>query len=598
MQSAEIKPVESRIEQEMPPVHYDVVPASPSSLVAHLSEFKGAMNQHFHFLGEELQWISNEARSISELSQRATSLLTRADSNSVMQMLRGILSDVRRIQVLIGSSRQMMREIQEHLDRSRPLLDRLQQRSSVLRTMSVLSHIEQARLANAHVDHFSVASDINNLANEIELHELMIAREQEYLRPLVLAGVQKLSATEEGGRQSTSGVICQTEAVLDELEERLDLSKAAALNIDRQFGEIRKSIAAIVMSLQTEDMARQRLEHIEEALLHIANNSPDEQRKAGILQLQRSQLVSTWDLISGSVDSVSENLRMVQAGVGDLTGQAETLRSKTGLDGRSSTAGISDRLNELSFIIQRYSALVQTANSTVQTVSTSVSRMVSGATDLKRTESSIRITVLNARIETGRLGHDGAAMRILSSQVQEVAQESTHDTQAVLEQLHQIEAALASAPVDDLESVVAILTSFASENTRKMIEGLSRSIAKGSYEASRVLGSLAERSRGFCERIENVTQMLEKDKGLSELFDKMMRQLDLVFSEKRGTSGTLAHGGLDKSMADLTLRYSMRAERDVYHQFLDSTRSVPPGNLTVGEPSPPVGISDDSIELF
>ena len=66
------------------------------------------------------------------------------------------------------------------------------------------------------------------------------------------------------------------------------------------------------MSLQAEDIARQRVEHVQEAIRCVAVSLDAGERLescAGVLALQRSQLAGTRDLLADSICTIQAGLQ-------------------------------------------------------------------------------------------------------------------------------------------------------------------------------------------------------------------------------------------------------------------------------------------------
>lgn len=568
-------------------------PAFLESVQEDLAALNAQMAREFHGLAAGLQSSAVRGREVAALSREVAAMAASEDSRQAIAILRQILTDAGKVQGLAEKSERQLREIAGQLDLSRGPLGRLEKLPALLYTIGTLARIEGTRLRNSNVDVSSLAADIDILAEQIEQHVSEIAGEERRLIALVMRSSEELKNVEVCQREQAASLRERTMGVLEPLYARAEASRMAILRIDEQYESIHQSTDKIVMSLQAEDIARQRVEHVQEALREVSalSATPEGNGKAvRILMLQRAQLISTRDLLSQSVGTVLDSLRALSARVEELTGETASLASQTGQDGRSFAEAVQEGLKAVSGILGQYSASAQTVVSTVESVFASVADMTKGANELGRVAFAIRRTALNAIIETSHLGAEGTAMRALGSEVQNITEQSKGDTKIVVDGLRAVEEALKAISGDGSVSADTATSSKVEEVTREVTR-LGESVARSGEEIASRFGAVLNLAKELRSELHHAREVGERAGKLNDTFATILGKLDQQIEIMGGhTAAQLTDASEDG--APLEKLYSMKTERDVHLQVFGAPGAASPAETT---PTEDLG---DGIELF
>jgi hypothetical protein len=555
-----------------------------------LQDLNASVAKEFSELAAALQSISAQVGTLTSLSRQTMSLAQESESDRAIGTLKQVLGDAEGVETMAESSRVELHGILSSLQGIRSPLLRLAKLHSMLNAVGTLSRIEGSRLGNTTVDLTSLSKDIDMLASQIELHVSAIAEEAGNLAVSVGAGVRQLDEKKGAEKQQASEFAGRTRTVLDSLHQRAETAKASALKIDEQYSAIRGATDRIVMSLQAEDITRQRIEHVQEALSQISaglNSGNVEADCANILALQRSQLSGARDLLINAFAAMLEGVRSLTLQVENLTAETAALASQTDQNGQSFATVTEDGLKTITTIFSQYSESARAVVATVNTLAPSVQAMTKGANELEEIEASIHLIALNAAIKTAHLGNEGAAMSVLATEMQKITAQSVDYTQTVLRGLVAMDLALRNVSTHGVASSNSLLMSSGVEEMRNEVLRLTDLVMKAGGEMSRNLASLLEMAGGLRTELHTAGTLAERGNVIEQRFNEILRSIDERLEQFGfNAAGVLQTGGGDQA-AQIAALYSMQSERVAHEEVFGATEQLP------GAPE-----AGNDIELF
>jgi len=576
-------------------------PAANASIILHslqekLQTLSACIAKEFLAVGAALQSISTRTREITALSQSAARLSSTAESEKTIETLHDILADTERVQDLAETSQIQMPQILACLEHSRSPLALLAKLPYLLNAVGMLSRIESGRLKDTAVDISSLAADIENLKKQVEGNVNGIVKSAETLTLMVADTVHQLNTMKEEEREQARSLVEQARAVMESLQARAQSAKAAAAQIDEQYSAIRGASDKIVMSLQSEDMARQRVEHIQHALQQAAlaaeAGEPPE-NYLSILALQRLQLVSTRDFLAHAIQSLSENLHSLSPRVQSLTNETSALASETDRNGHSIATAIEEGLGAVAAVFGRFSVSARAIVATVENVLPALESMTKGAKELAEIEVSIQIIAINASVKTSQLRDRGATISVLAGELQNVNALSGSQTRTVLESLSGIDRALGALSNHGMTENSRVLKIDAAKEVNAEVSALSASVLRSSQELAASLSALLEMSRALGGEIESACQVANAAAATSESFDSILRTLDFNFEQLGGVGSAELESAIKEKMVTLASMYSMESEREVHQKLFNQ-----PAANAGPEATSDAGDLGDNTELF
>lgn len=546
-------------------------PSLTASLPGLRSELRDLMShvaRELSSLAGSLQPISAQAREVTTCCRRAAEISSASQSGSALDVLQQLLAESEQIGLLQTTSRDHLRAILGHLEASRAPLSSLVKLPFLLNTVGMLARIEAHRVAGTAADVSSLAEDISSIARKIEAHVAAMAEQGERLPALVGEGLRHMDEVCGAQRQEATELKANTLAVLDPLRARAERARQATQDIDERYKRIRSAIEGIVMSLQCEDIARQRLEHVQQALEQLSSDTrpAGAQATAGVLALQRAQLLGTRDLVANSISSFLASLRSLISNVAELTAEVEALANQTGEDGRSFSVAMEEGLQAVSAAQSQYSASTRTVLSAVEKILPPVASMTKGATELRSIAASIRRTALNARIETSHLGDEGATMRALAAEVQHITEGSEGEAHKVLDHLRAADSDLNSISAQVAAAGNARIASADGNGCAEVVR-LIESVKLSGQQMSGELAQILHKSEQLRSQLEATVERAERCARMDQDFDGLTAHLDSVLAPLAGEAGIKLDGEAATQAAGLNELYSMQSEREIHEQL-------------------------------
>jgi hypothetical protein len=578
------------------------MPPSVSSMpLAQLCESLGSLNarvaEEFLGLAAILQSNSTRARQITVESHKATGSEANLQSSRSIGVLQRILGDSASISEMVEVSTEKMLEILSHVNAARGPLQRLTKMRSLLQTVGVLSRIEGGRITNTSVDLSSLSKDIDVLAEEVQQHLNRIFEDSSTLSEVLQNGIRELSRFEQQERVQTADLIRRTQSVLAPMIARSESLQAAARDIDEQYTQFHRATDKVVMSLQSEDIARQRVEHVQEAIRRVAvslDSGNSVESSAGVLVVQRSQLVSTRDLLKDALQTIYSGLESLSPRIQDLVARTATLAQQTDEGGQSFASVIDSGLETVSTVFKQCSASVKAVVAIVDGVLPSVEKMTAGACALEEIEASIHLISLNATVKTAHLGSEGVAMGVIASELHSITRKSEGDTKFVLDGLTAIGEALSKITNEEAMSGSSLMMSSSGDDVGSELAGLSESIRSSSQQMKAGLDQVRQLAEALCVELTRGCQLATHAASLTEEFDNQLRSFDEVFEQLGYTKEMAAAAIGGNHSEDLSALYSMESERKLHMAVFggSSSQSAPEVSDSAGSEF------GDDVELF
>jgi di/tripeptidase len=576
---------------------YAQPPIPASAALAPLTEGLRALNaqvsEEFMALAAALQSNSARARQITAQSRKATGAEANLQSATSIALLQRILAESAGINEMVETSTAQMLEILSHVNATHRPLQTLSKTRVRLKTIGVLSRIESERITNGLVDLSSLSRDIDVMGDQVQQHLEQFGAESSRLHDVLQHGLLQLNKAEQQERVQQADLIRRTQSVLEPMVSRAEASHAAAHEIDVQYTDFRRATDKIVMSLQAEDIARQRMEHIQEAIRQVAaslDTGASVQSGARILALQRSQLAGTRDLLAESIQTIQSALQPLSPQITELVSRTANLAEQTDENGRSFASVIDEGLDTVSSVFERCSESVKAVLAIVNSVVPQMEEMTRGACALEMIESSIQLISLNAAIKTSQLGSEGAAMGVIAAELLSVTKGSEGDTKIVLDALAAIHLSLEKITHDGAGAANSLMMTSSSQAVRNELQALSQAIRDSSQEMSTGLSQVQQIAAGLCPELELSCRLALRAASLLPSFDEQLQNLDDALTQM-GCTGPMLDASDGGSQADdLSRMYSMESERKIHMAVLGGD-----ANLAATPESSEFG---DDVELF
>lgn len=548
----------------------DGVTSQPlGALSKRLSEVNRTTAERFMALAAALQASAQMAREITALSRRATGAELNDETGRAITLLHGLVQKAGEMSASLTSCTSRFSEIQSQLAAARPQLEKLVKMRALLHVVGVLSRIEANRIDNTLIDLSSLSKDIDGLADDVERHMNEILSKSQALRERLTAALKQLSSL--SGEQSTQ--IAQmrqdTQAVLAPMLERSQAAAAAANEINDQYRNIQAETAKIVMGLQVEDIARQRMEHVQTAL-----NKVDEQLHAGvavetcapILALQRAQMESTRDTIDEAVEKIESGLRALGPRVSELVTRTRQLSEQTRGDSSAFAGTLASRAQDIYAVCDDSQALERKTGEIVHGMVEALEQMMHGANAIEEIGASVHLVSMNAAIKTAHLGREGVAMGVIAEELGKINRNNRGDIEQVGQTLRSIRQALSQvatgeSATDDTQQREE------GKTLHQTLDGLAQSIRTSSDQMQTDLSTVESTVKRLSSELGRGCELARQARTIRDLFDTHIANFDHTVEQIGFRPEMAAHKADSDEAESLAELYTMESERRLHSQY-------------------------------
>jgi len=447
--------------------------------------------------------------------------------------------------------------------------------------LSVNARIVAAGLSDA-ADQFDVfTTDIAELSKSATAAVTAFADGHMRLASAVQRAADQFTGFEAAHRERLEGLAASLDQGLAAVAERQRLSAERSAETARVSQEMAMRIASAVMALQVGDSTRQRVQHSEEALAHLAGwlagETPHglsvaaEDRPsltAAVASLQQAQL-------RGTIEAFGHETREAEHALVELAADAsaaitECRRLYDDKGGGTPIALLGAQMREAALLLRDCAAEREQLDALATAVGDMVEVLLGHVEAVQEIEANMRLVGLNAAVKCAQLGPRGAALSVIAAQLRELTGELVP---------------AARAAVTQLGEAVSIARAFTAGSTGR----LAAEVGELEAEATTALGLL----EAVDHRLGEALATLDRDGAEAET---------LLATASHGLS---RHAGLAEALADaefdlarlapaagetppvmpdvlraLRRGYSMEAERRIHDDFAASLGAVaePPGD--------------------
>jgi hypothetical protein len=577
--------------------------AALSVLIRQIDALKSRVAEEFLELAGLLQTNSQHAREITTASHRATGGEIAQQSSHAITVLERVLTDSASVTDMVECSTQKITEILGYVNEVDAPLSRLSKMSTLLQVVGVLCKIEGGKITDNTVDTSSLATDIDRMATEVTQHVEQIVDDASTLSGLLHGGVADLKCYTQKEHADSSDLIARTQSLLGPALSRAQAAQQAARTIDQKYADFHRATDKIVMGLQSEDLARQRIEHVQEALNRVAarlDSGDSAASCASILTLQSAQLAGTRDLLADSLSNIHTGLNSLIPQIKELRAQTTTLAKQTHVEGESFAKLIDDGMYAVTEVFRQCSSSANSVVSIVSRVLPSVEKMSDRASALETIESAIRLISLNATVKTSLLGAEGAAMGVLASELHRITTERGSDATLVLTSLRAIRQALNDIRKEKSSDSVTGASILAIGNdvvVSEELAGLSATVRSASQQAALGHKEVEKLADSLCTELARGVELAQRAASLRDSFDRLLDSFNATFEQLGISAVATPQSHATNVSQDLSSLYSMHSER-VLHQrtFGDDT---PPKSTPKRDAIPDTANEfGEDIELF
>ena len=434
-----------------------VAEADPfGNVLAAISEDLVQLNQttekDFLAIGAKLHEFTIKSRDLSKMAGQVMELTSGSDLQTSIHGLGNLLGE---LEEHLNSLEQQFEESIETLKRYQDVVGRVESSSRDFRQMIInlnmlgfLTKVENSHLFSIDSGFTSLAEDVKKLADNIRNRSQEIIEQSARLASMIALALARVQESETKRRRQARQLMEITKDNHQALIKRQQQAADVARGLEGQAAAIAASVAEIVSGLQFNDITRQQLEHVAQALdgLREAIGFSDHEAsivdKAGatleIVGLQNAQAEHARRELYEAVEDVRRNLGAIGNATVAMLASLKMVSWSGDTDGRNFMAEINSGMDSIIAGLSDSNHEQSELSGTMNDVSNMVEQMAGFVEDIERLGVELQLIALNARIKAARIGNEGLTLDTISGSIYELSTNSRNDTRTLAEMLHDL----------------------------------------------------------------------------------------------------------------------------------------------------------------
>jgi len=569
----------------------------PEDMALRLETVMRGSEADFLKLGDQLQRLYTEGDAIAREAARAAAMIGSAEGDGtfrsrVDRLTRLSLDSLLAYESEVKAHLEMFAAGMNELDRLCGVCPVIEKAGMSLRVIGLNIAVECTRSPETREMFGSFVDEIRALAVNITEISGNIYQDSHAMRTREMAAHKRLSEALERFNQLRD----QGEKLVDEAVSDIRNVMAATMGILNAGADRGRRISAavgdVVMAVQFHDIARQRGEHISEALRDLGKQPQSSQGGAqsgpedlgalhpfyGVGQLQAAQLKGIIDEIGGARMTCVRAFEGLSSLVSDLRSDIAVFSSgdpgELALDARIQS--LRNGLVRLGDLLGEGTGLERQIMDLSREISETAAHLTGHIGRVSQISHELHLKALNAIIKSARVGSEGRSLEVLAQEVSRLSRQShsfVSDVVAILKGLTQIEADTRSRA-----DQTATGTQMDAAGIRSEMEKISQIYQ--TFKAD--MAALCSRAHVLESEIHaarsGVDFMMELGAGLSGVLDAITEMLN------RMGLASLTEGSPDGETWDkMAGRYTMESERILHHQAMGTSAAAIAADMDGGD---------------
>ncbi|MDN2581017.1 hypothetical protein [Aquibium sp. ELW1220] len=420
--------------------------ASPGSawhsILEDLADTRATIDMSVAGAGSRLLRCVGDLNRNSALFEALPRDIRSAELDQACRDIASIGDRAREVTAAFGRERETMDDLSRALAASASPISDLQRSVKMIGILSVNARVVAAELGQ--VEGFEVFTiDIDRLSREAGT---TVSRFSDLFRRLRsdLKAVADKRLTFE---LSHSGTLADLGDKLASRLERVEDRRRSAADVGQRTSETVRQIAArvgaVVLSLQSGDRIRQRIEHAERAFVPGTGAGMDDEAGADaaeaqlreIGKLQAEQLAAAVAEYDADMASAEDALVGLSRDALDMVRSAAALVGRSGSSGEGPISSLAKELHQAISLLRRCAAERTELDALAGRMASAVAELLAHVEVVQDVEAEMRILSLNATVKCAQLGSRGRALNVVAQQLRDLTMETVASAEAAVEAL-------------------------------------------------------------------------------------------------------------------------------------------------------------------
>ncbi len=578
---AKLSEATSWLRPGLPPATLEKFSSTLFTLTDSLDTMVARVENRFVQLGDDLQDLYRSTTDRTSHDMAMVEQISSQSENNILHRLESVIQDA---QERLGKCRSgvqgklgLVQEELGQLEKFSSMCDELEQIAQVMRIIGLSVGVESARSPEA-VEMFTIESQEIKKFSEVILEiKDQIQTDAKAAFDLLITAQHQISESNEslGELAESAGAI--VDETFQGIEKLMERSMATLEEAGQHSQEISSQVGELVMNIQFHDRMKQKVEHINEGLVDVAQDLEDTSslrngslrellgKDHAIISLQVAQLEKITGELSDLYIGNDASFGEISDRVDQLSNSLATLADSShcqanGGKNQEPFCALQAGLDNLLDILSQGDSLEEQIYLASEQAAQSVNAILGYMEKLHDISFNTRLKSLNSIVKAEHLGEKGFTIAVLANEIT-LLSERTDTFVTNMDVINQSIAATTQKLVSSRDDVEEEHTSDTAA-LKIQIEGIFKDFK-----------AFSENSATAIDQAEILKQSIGISRGglrflpdLSERFNIVNKQIKKIMMELEPWADRAAMVTTDSN--DLAQRYTMEEERELHTQFL------------------------------
>jgi len=433
----------------------------------------------------------------------------------------------------------------------------------VLRIMSILTRIESGRVGSKAAGFESLAGEVETMATGIDGKAGAILEAADGMRKLARQAQAAAAVLERREQADLLQMTTESAQGIQALQAEQEHLAAASRDAHARWERVLAGINDVLMSLQSHDATRQRLEHVQAALVELADGLaaqkqvPSAAATSAMVELQAAQLREASERFRSGVAEIRAALERVAEAAAGFAAVARELAG--GREGRSIAGAVEEHYSGVAAAIAEWNASRGVLTATASEVGEFCKRMGGFVAEIEGVGVQTLRLALNAEIQAVHLSASGCVMQSVAEGIRSLTREVSEHAACASDALRQVESiagtaavALAAADLQDPGEAATVVQQTALE------------VRAANTESRRALDAIASSGDALAIEIRELANGIMAHENMAKVAASCLECLQAVQAAAGTVHGSMHIAGKESMVHHSRRNYTMESEGEVH----------------------------------
>ncbi len=573
-----------------------------------LEQLLSTLESSFLNMGERFLDYSKQGKTISAASNDTMSLFFSSTIVSTIDELNELLARIRRYlrynEIELTNNTTVLQQILQTIHSLNHPFEQFEKLVQKLHYLGISTRIESKHLTFEDKGFQTLSQDVSALSQKIDGKLVHIIKGAESLKTTINQTLDKSLKLKSLQYKQAKQILTNISTSFEILIESHKKSASTAELLTDQSRTIEKHIHEIVQAMQFQDIVRQKLEHVVQAINDIESLLSNTYSISAetmfdihaITTLQIDQLNQAEHEIIDAVTKIIDGLNGIEAGMQSTIFESQSVIVTSENKKTSQFNIIEADLSQVTQLLRDNADANYDLNKTIRAASLMVDNMSGFVQDIHQIGYQIELIALNGIVNAAHIGHEGAALSVLADAIQRLsvdAQEYIRTVSSILTDIIALadKLSVGFSSDDDKDTLDGIVNEMVDDLTQ-----LLSAIRTIHVQVEGHLGTINQTGHQLTDNITSFTKSITIHEQVAKTLQSAKSLLADISSSLNEIVPIDSDNYRSKRLNALSQRYTMHSERQV-HQTRMSTQSNTDDNceILIDNSDSELG---DNIELF